>query len=507
MLNSKKIKRLLVISLLVVFFISGAFLFRYLQRISYIEIKNPYSSSVQVKISLPNGNNSTQDIAPGSRKVRIDSSYFTLFAKSNEGNFFVSEKSLEFMQTKQINVALDKEKSTSFIGESTDSCFFKNTSLVTYICGASISNMKQYVPSTLQSPGYLNPSKRKNQYLNILGNVYTEKGEVLLMNLSNVPEEAYEGYGEPAVTGGRPPKGYSLQIMNEGTNIAQIKELRELDPAKNYQIKAGDGGFILYGESDAYFLSSDFNKIDKIDLPVGEGQLNQIDINGDYVVLGYGPRTVDYRGKKNTSSVKLMKGKKVIFSQKYKGAVGNVSFCSKTQFCIEHSYQLEVFEIMSNKARLINTVSGVDRVYSSLLSTYIVHDSAIIKLNPLTGAGNTLVTFNPYAFSSITSSNRGLVATLRGTKKVIAIEINTSDSIGNNILKKVGELEKFSAVKNLSVSDKFIYFTPDVALTYDNTRGEMVYDSAILSQYLERIRARAREIGIPDDYQLISTIR
>ena len=78
MLNSKKIKRLLVISLLVVFFISGAFLFRYLQRISYIEIKNPYSSSVQVKISLPNGNNSTQDIAPGSRKVRIDSSYFKI---------------------------------------------------------------------------------------------------------------------------------------------------------------------------------------------------------------------------------------------------------------------------------------------------------------------------------------------------------------------------------------------------------------------------------------------
>ena len=506
MLNENfSFKKYIVGTLAVIIVIISLFFVFYLRGISYIQINSPSAEMVSVQITQPDGSKKTFKPVT-SNKIRVKNGDFTLFATSNNGSYFLTDKAPSFMRQKTVDIRFSKEKDLGFVGEPGRSCFFKNTVLVSYVCGASFANVQFQNQATVTTPQFNTTTRNKTEYLTLYESVSTKDNEYVLAKFEDKPPEDYEDFGDPAPNKIQAYYGWAILIMNAKDQIIKTIQLKDLNKSSSYRIKKSDSGLILFSQSEIYFHDINQGKTSLINIKKQEDPIVDVDIQEDKFIVAYSKPSIDPKGKNEPALLVLYNKGGQLSKKTIKQGTEKIAFCGTDVLCVK-SKNLFIFSIKNNKFRQTRVVSGVNQFYKFMANILLVTDKGIINLNPSSGEGSVDLSFEPYTYLNISESKNGYLVSVRGVKKQVVVEVNLSEYSTYPLLKQIGALEKSAGVQNLSISGKIIFFTPEVPLIYDQGKKEMVYDKDVVIRTNQQIINRARELGIPFDYQLISTIR
>lgn len=506
MLNERvNFKKVFYFLLLIILSLSGLFFTLYIRNISYLQISSTSLEPLTIQIYQPDGSKREIRTTNGN-KIRVKNGSFTLFATSNNGSYFLTNQAPSFMRQKIVNISLAQENNAEYVGEASRSCFLKNTVLVSYICGASFANVQFQNPATQSIPQFNTFTRNKTDYLTLYENISTNNNEYVLAKYEDKPLEDYEDFkGKPTTKVGA-YYGWALIAMNEKDKITASIELPDLNKSNDYRVKRSGDGLIIFSQKEIFYYDINLKKVNKISVAYQDMPIVDADMQDNKLVVVYAKRQTDPKGKKEPALLILYNNNKRVAQKTLKEGVEKIAYCGPDSICVK-SNNLLIYSISGNKLRQKQVVSGVNQLFKNANSTLLITDKGVVNLNTSSGEGSVELNFEPYSYLNISESKKGYLVSLRSSKKQVVVEVIKAGGSANQMVKKIGELEKSTIIKNLSVSGKIIFFTPNIPLVWDQGKRQMVYDQDAVLKTNQQIINRAKELGIPADYQLIGTIR
>ncbi len=412
---------------------------------------------------------------------------YELLVKQSAGNYFSVTKIGGFLSSKTISAELKAERARQFMGDNPGTCMFYDTTLYSYSCGSSYSDIKIHTPANASQPTYTanNPNDNTGS---VEGIIKTNEGAIALIGLVG-SEDTSDAHTAYLIKNGL--------VLNDGV------ALPDLDRDEIYSIKSYLNGFIVYNDtfSDVKYYSALRAKAEVISIskPRDESLFPfSLGIHGQDIFTAY---SSDPDGElegniKTTVVVKDNAGSREFNFNVQQTPV--VSLCGDKKLCLLESGSISVYDIGSDKARFLFKINGVSSVENTEKNLLVIRDGEIINLDVDAASGSIDYGFGEYKYCGLQADKDSYLLCIKNSQNNNSVLlINHSAHNVDSIDKKVAKLQSLPEIKNVSIYEKYIYISPDFGeLAYQDALGEFGYDPTTIKTVGAKINQELGRVGI-----------
>lgn len=423
-------------------------------------------------------------------------------------NGFAITKAGRFLQTSEVTIRLEPEKSRTFVGENPSPCMtYVAGTLLSYSCGSTLPSLQAHVPATGTRPTIT----RTNP---LLASDSTIEGTITLGGTTHILlREVFSGevYTYQHV----------LYPLDSDLTFDDGIVLQGLDADAYYTIAPFESGFIAYEDTAQkafYFASADAEPATLDPGRPAQPDTAPITLQSDrnsFAITyseeaddGETENTADPHGEHThgTSWISLYtKEVQQVFSfnKPYTSALP----CGKERLCAIANKILDVYAINSDAPEIMFSITGVTTVLSGPNETVrVIREQDVLQLNLETQSGTIMYNFGDYTYCGATTISEGLLLCVVGEGSKSALLISNDDVVRHTIDKQVLELRKSELINSVSAYQNYIHIAPHVSkMRFNAETREFEYDPDEKKRVGEEINKAIRASGIDTDtYEVIN---
>lgn len=441
--------------------------------------------------------------SPTLKRLVPKGNYEILVSQNNKSRFALVETG-GFFRTQQVALDLVPEHSRKFVGDNPAPCMYYTDRLYSYECGDLYGQVNAHVPATATTPTYVSRHLLASIEGSLEGIIRTNSGPVGLSHPSDV-----EGPGE-----------HIAYLFDKDLRPKETLELEELDNQKTYAIKAyGDGGFIIYSSNlDEVILYDSWNaKAQSLNLKAPEDKSLKavsLSISGSTILLVYsnfssGDITdADLQNKITKNQIVIYQDQQIKIFELDGDPISSAEPCGQNQICVLRNRALSIIDPDYQMAKPLYTVEGVDSIASLGNDLLAVRRGEVLNLDIGSKSGYIDYNLNGMSFcglQKIDNSRYVLCVVDKDKKAALLIDRTVADQ--DSLDKKIQQLRKQPAIKDISVYGNYIFITPDLGpLVYDVSIDGYGYSPSGRQLINDKINREAQRLGIDTKtYKVINT--
>lgn len=445
---------------------------------------------------------------------------------------FGATKANGFLTTTTIELNLVSEKDRSFIGDKPKSCLYsaEGSQLFSWQCGEKLNESQYHKPPQNKTPGYnLQLLRYPGRFLG-QDIVLSNGRSYVFSRLDDIDLVRHVLFALDTTT----------NLINENDYI----ELTDLDYKKDYRsVKYKEGYLVFSTNGDDFIYYKNFQsppeKINIAKTTIPELSLYAVQTSNDSIVLvnnkhyntefdGYmylNPSTFaisskyyeeeDVGQRIENSNQPVEYSEVVIYNNgketRYKLDVvaGQARLCSENLLCVLADGNMIVYEIRGNKAVKQHSIANVKQIEDAQDGVYLVNNLGLVKYDTKNKTGNYLFTFSDYIYCGLdtieTKKDPLLCIEKDGSKEIVYINPDSNQT--DKIDKKISELRKTEGVRSVSIHGRTIHITPIIQESvFSSELSSYIFDPVRVKEVNARIMEQVKQLGIPENYQVIFTI-
>jgi hypothetical protein len=488
----------------VLLFVIAAFLliiFVFAKNSSFIVVQAESSSSTQATIEVtdPAGKVKQLKSTAGKKRVRVGVGDYGIAVKEGNKSYFEAVKTKGFFRSISVAAKTQPEKRRTFVGNNPNLCMeYLTSKLISYACSDRFENISMHVPATATTPTYVlkNPNKSIGGFVE--GMVKTSSGTLVLVKQNAVGDE--EG-------------SHTIFTVDDNLAASNLHVLTDLDVNTSYYLTGYREGFLTYSQTrgEALYYASLASKPEPIKLEAPEDtnfSINGVATRGSSILLLYS-QPADGKSKKQASEIRITSGG----AWKTFGLKNNYTearLCGQNKVCAVANETMDVYDVATEKPKLLYSVKNAISIKNDGNELLVIRSSDVLRLDVEKRAGFIDYSFGDYSFTALQPEPSGYIVSMTNNKgKKVALLIDGELSNEDSIDKKVAELQKNGAVRDVSAYGNFIYVSPETGeLKYIDSLGEFGYDPLVVKQKNTEINQVVSKIGIDrNKYTIISTVK
>ncbi len=403
-----------------------------------------------------NSNGLQQTTKPGTKILR--SGRYTVLAVDGDKSYWTSVVVGHFLSKTTPKIALEAERSRSFVGNNPASCAeIINAVLVSHTCGGTADTIKVHVPASQQLP--TSARSPSNGFTRQVEGIINTKGGPLYVR------KQLESIGLPSA--------HSALSLNQAAGIitetGSATYLSGLKDDKTYTAVPYEDGFVMYDLTfrDVQYFSGPKASPKKLELPSVKGVDIPIrfDADGKSLLATYSNSVGDTDGSTpnpKTELVKYSNGKAKHFS--LSGTYFATSLCGQQSICtIDETSGLTIYDASGGKLKKVAQVPDVSIMgRSGKDGLLFLKGRDVIYVNTTNGYGYIAYRLGNYQLNSISPSGNGALLNLTNTKGTgVMLELGES-AVDSPIDKQVDVLLHSSNISDVSAYGKYLFISPNL---------------------------------------------
>ena len=211
-------------------------------------------------------------------------------------------------------------------------------------------------------------------------------------------------------------------------------------------------------------------------------------------------------GKVNTEVDVYNKGQVKRFG--FNKLFSSATLCGTNKLCVLVGKDLSIYDVSSDKAKYLFSVSGVNYINNMATGLLVARDEEILNLNVDTKKGFISYGFGEYNYCGLQNSGANyLLCITNADGKNAALYINPAASNADSIDKKIAALQQMGEVKDISAYGRYIFISPEFGeLVYSNSLGEFSYNPQTVKVVSKKINQQIDSLGINRKKYLVNII-
>lgn len=430
-------------------------------------------------------NNST--ITKSNVSKTLPKGSYEVMVSSKKGKYFQVIKVNGFLKSSVINANVQEESSRQIVSNGGANCLdLFNQQVVSYLCGGTLQQSYNHVPSTEDQPGYIQTNMLGPGYEGTIEGVVSMPSKRFMLLHSEYSDENPEGHyllwqevGLSKINRIKLDRlsfdsSYKLVIFGEKLLIHSIdfKESYEYDPANGILSEFNLGVGVSDGNNSPSHIQVINNKM------VGVFYLSNV---GDDK-----PTLEAIRKNEDGTFEKFNLDGNYLPSSK---------FCLTDYLCAIGDKGVEIYQIAGPKLKYIFRITSVNAVENFIDQILVFRPNDILKINIKDNRGIPIYSYSPFDFQGYYMGNEGILISVKkdGFKPIILI--NPSKTANNLVDKSILNLVEDPLVKNVSVDKRRVFVVPNYGdPVIDETTSRFGYNQETMKSVKQQLEEKAKII-------------
>lgn len=482
-----------------------------------------FANTGSVDVKVENGSNSnsiyTYSFSGNSSSSEIESGAAQTKKRLKKGTYFVAVQSGEsssiklikiggWLKTSSVVLSLEPEKSREFVGDEPGFCMNYSQDLLYSFDCSEPGGLKAHQPANADTPTSV-VSEAEPPYLN-LRDIITVQGKPRAFV---VDPDGHSGNS-----------GVEVYNIDQSLSFDSRLDLQGVDSKTSPHATAYKDGYIVYSKdfSNIKFFSpldEDGSEIGQIKSSLAYSNPVEFSIFGDEfgglfnsseegADLGLSGDSKEKRQEvlKGESEFVFMKSKQAVKLNKvYTSGV----ICGENRICLINNHILDIYEVSGNKAKLVVSFPGAEKVVASNGKINIVTDKGLVVLDQTSLNGSLYYSFaegGGYCGFAM-AGDKYVVCTISEKAGTSALLIDPSKTNDDSIDKKIAKLLSDESIKDISIYKKDIFISPSLnEFVYDPALNIQRYNPEKLKESTDKINSLISSSGIDRSKYSISNV-
>lgn len=493
-MNTARIRALIILAIILLLVGSGLW---WLFNNSFITVNIANAENKELTYSFTNQkSNKTVSVVTSEKtiKKRLPRGSYKVQVSQADSSLIIITSAPGIMRTATVGGELSAERARSFVGNNPSPCMFYGDILFSFACGSTLQKVNAHVPATASRPTYVT-QPFKNLYASFEDTVTTKNGTFYILVRNPAIEDVQE-------------ESQAVYALNADGTLSQPFILQGI-PAQNsnYKIKPYKDGFVVYDlqfSNILYYPSPGSTPtVIKVDKPKNTNLTGfALETSSDAIIVAYS--TLDKDNVNDTGNSVKAKNEVVIYrdgktTHSTLNSVGSVlDFCGTDKLCALAGTSVDVYELNKDKPRFIYSFKDVQSMNITESSALLTQTNQVVSFNVDTRQGYVAYSMGGYTACGQQASGDNLLLCLINNKsQKVALLLDMSQPVTDQIDKQVFDLQKQAEVTSVSAYKNFISVAPNYGrVVYDRTTNTNGYDPAVVRVVNNKILDKVKELGI-----------
>lgn len=477
------------------------------------------TGSVDVKVVNGSGNSSySYSFSGNSSSSEVESEATHVKKRLKKGTYFVTVQSNEsssiklisvggWLKTSSVDLSLEPEKAREFVGDEPGFCMnYSQDFLYSFDCSEP-GGLKAHQPAKADTPTSV-VSEAEPPYLN-LRDIITVQGKPRAFV---VDPDGHSG-----------DSGVEMYNIDQSLSLDGRLDLQGVGSTTNPRAMAYKDGYVVYSKDFSvikFFDPTDEDGSDIGQIKPAPEYVNPVELsifNDEFGGLFNGSNEGEDIGSsgntndkqevsKGESQFVFLKSKQTI---KLKKTYTSGVICGENRLCLIGNHVLDIYEVRGNKAKLIVSFPGAEKVAANNGKISLITDKGLVVLDQTSLNGSLYYSFAEGAgYCGFTSAGDKYVVCATNEKAgTSALLVDPSRVNDDSIDKKIAKLISDESIKDISIYKKFIFISPSLnEFVYDPVLNIQTYNPEKLKESTNKINSLISSSGIDRNKYSISNV-
>lgn len=476
-----------------------------LSRYSYLEVTTVNSQkNATIELATAGSDPLIDTFQQNSYKKLVKKGQYEITVKSDSKNSFSVVSTGGFLTTTSVKVTLRAEKNREFIGSNPRPCMnVTPVGLLSYGCGDKIQTTNLHVPATNSTPTY-------TKLLQTTLDGYIE-GVAKFQNQEYIfVKSAYEAEDQAP---------HAAYILKADATLGTVYALDDLDEDALYSYHSYKNGLLAVTSNnrEAFYYTSLTEPPKKIDISHPDTNNKNypydIDVFGDTIVVGFSDSEVaddEAEDAKTSPNIKgsvvvLTNGKSEIFT--FNKLFNDIQICERGRLCVLVDNILSVYDISSDKQKMLYSISEVSSIKRTPLGLVVVRNNEVINMDVSLKSGSMDFVSKYYSSCGVQPATEGyILCTTNSRNENNALLLTNGEP--NSVDSYVAKLLEVPEIKTITPYKNYIFISPNLGkLQYDAVSKTYDYDRQIKSRATSVIDETIKNLNADPRYIFINPLR